>query len=128
MAKESLCWNCKRACCNPDHTCDWARFGRPVEGWTAEQGRAYQIFVPEEERDNPDEAYKTEYGYLVTACPLYEREHRWFTHKEAVEEICKTLGIVDSSFRHRPAQYMRRYETITGEKLPVWMWSAVECK
>ena len=94
----------------------------------AEQGRAYQMFVPEEERDNPDEAYKTEYGYLVTACPLYEREHKWFTHKEAVDEICKTLGIVDSSFRHRPAQYMRRYETITGEKLPVWMWSAIECK
>ena len=34
--KNSLCWNCKRACTDRLHQCSWSSEFKPVKGWEAE--------------------------------------------------------------------------------------------
>lgn len=50
MNNETLCWNCANACSNG---CSWSRELVPVDGW---------------------DAVETRKGYLVKACPQFEKE------------------------------------------------------
>ena len=36
VPKNSLCWNCKRACADRVHQCSWSSESKPVKGWAAE--------------------------------------------------------------------------------------------
>ena len=36
VPKNSLCWNCKRACADRVHQCSWSSESQPVKGWAAE--------------------------------------------------------------------------------------------
>ena len=67
--KETLCWNCKRAC--GANKCTWAECFRPVAGWDAE---------------------KTELGYLVKSCPQYIEDDE-IEVTTSTKEIAKIIGV-----------------------------------
>ena len=51
--KDQLCWTCKNALPRGKYGCNWSRWLKPVDGWTA---------TP------------TKRGYYITACPQYIKE------------------------------------------------------
>ena len=54
--RHTLCWDCHHAT-NPDRVCPWSACLQPVPGWTA---------IPTHNKDFE--------SYIVTDCPLFERD------------------------------------------------------
>ena len=83
MAKkkpDQLCWNCKRAVnCEP-FTCPWAAFGKPIDGWKAEES-TFKDWVGGEAI--------TVHTYSIKECPLFIQDRRKIT---TIEELWAGTG------------------------------------
>lgn len=113
IPKNSLCWNCKRACTDRLHQCSWSSEFKPVKGWVAE------AFTIKEGSKKPIPSY------IVKECPKYRQRDRF------EGEFTKAIAFFGEYFHKSNVtiyshleQYIERYETETGEKIPVWvLWA-----
>ena len=58
--KQTLCWECKRACGG----CSWSRDFKPVRGWKAEKTKIARF-----KDANAD-------SYIVKECPLFVQDRK----------------------------------------------------
>lgn len=107
---ETICWACKRATCNPDRTCPWARFGKPVPGWDAE---------PTVISNSQDKMR----SYLVKSCPLYDESDKFLDFSTFLWDMARVFGCSKqtAALPRRIAENVKKYEEMTGEKMPVWI-------
>lgn len=110
VPKNSLCWNCKRACTDRLHQCSWSSEFKPVKGWTAEP------FVIREGTKRPLPTYH------VKACPQFIKRDKFNG------EISKAIAFLSDYFHKTGVtiyshleEYIDRYEAETGEKFPTWV-------
>ena len=61
IGQESICWHCKHAVPGKDKGCEWSRYRKPVDGWSAKEAARKKI---------TGEIYT---AYRVLACPKFER-------------------------------------------------------
>lgn len=108
---KQLCWNCKRAGeCKGIKPCSWAESFKPVEGWEATKTVIREI-----------DGTKVE-SYDITACPLFIKDKEFATRKEALEIIGEIIGIKANSVAVNLKRSAKRYEQITGKKVPLWVF------
>ena len=108
--KNSICWNCKRACTDRLHQCSWSSEFKPVKDWTAEP------FVIREGTKRPLPTYH------VKACPQFIKRDKFNG------EISKAIAFLSDYFHKTGVtiyshleEYIDRYEAETGEKFPTWV-------
>jgi len=119
---DTLCWNCKR-CTNPDsYPCSWAESGKPIEGWTAAEGREFFHYLPTGEKVSMG------FSYVVTDCPLFIQDKPFSTYAEGCAWVADALNVDISTVVNKPRQYFRKYEEIYGKKLPYWLMNHSEEK
>lgn len=111
---DSLCWYCKKAMCNPDHTCCWTRFCQPVPNWTAEEGIAVTTV-------DEDRKLRTEHSYNVLRCPEFERDTEWVDYSEFIKHLCVTLNVRKTYYYRAPLKYYQQYLTKTQEEPIEWV-------
>ena len=83
MAKkkpDQLCWNCKRAVNWEPLTCPWAAFGKPIDGWKAEES-TFKDWVGGEAI--------TVHTYSIKECPLFIQDR---TKIKTIEELWAGTG------------------------------------
>lgn len=110
VPKNSLCWNCKRACVDRVHQCSWSSEFKPVKGWEAEP-----CVIREEER----KPFPT---YYVKKCPKFIKKDP-FDGKigKAIEFLCKYFDKTDITIYSHLEEYIDRWEAETGKKFPTWV-------
>lgn len=111
---DSLCWYCKKAMCNPDHTCYWTRFCQPVPNWTAEEGITVTTV-------DEDKKTRTEHSYNVLKCPEFERDTQWVDYSEFIKHLCATLNVRRTYYYRTPLKYYQQYLAQTQEEPVEWV-------
>lgn len=114
---DQLCWNCKR-CTNPDKLpCPWAADGVPVEGWVATPGREYFHTYSYDGTKSKSMGIT----YSISECPLFIKDKPFETYPEAVEYISEKVGVCSRTVLSNIEYYIKKFELVTGEKLPFWV-------
>lgn len=105
---------CKRCTNSAQYPCEWADRGIPVKGWVAEKGLKYQYVLKNGKT-------RDVYGYNVIECPNYIKEDGFSCYKDAAEHISKTLGYTLDYTIRTWYKCVKKYQELTGEKLPEWV-------
>lgn len=108
--KNSLCWNCKRACTDRLHQCSWSSEFKPVKGWEAE----YYIIREGTKRPLPT--------YHVKTCPKFIKRDPFDG------EMGKAIAFLSEYFHKTGVtiykhldEYIDRWEAETEKKFPAWV-------
>lgn len=80
--KHSKCWDCQRSMPIPGFGCCWARYYKPVPGWTAMRNDVPGMMGEKE-------------SYCVIDCPLYKQDDDRFV------ELLKRLEIPEAEYAKR---------------------------
>lgn len=111
---KQLCWNCKRSTCPDGFYCPWADKGVEIKGWTATVGNAYST-MRNGKRISLGKSYK------ITDCPLFVKDKEYATLAEVIKEVADKLGIKEKTVQHTVKKNVKRYEKLTGKKMPAWV-------
>lgn len=110
VPKNSLCWNCKRACTDRVHQCSWSSESKPVKGWTAEP---YVI------REGGRRPLPT---YYVKQCPKFIKRDPFDGEiGKAIEFLCKYFNRTGITIYNHLEEYIDRWEAETEKKFPAWV-------
>lgn len=110
VPKNSLCWNCKRACADRVHQCSWSSESKPVKGWAAEP---YVI------REGGKKPLPT---YYVKKCPKFIKRDPFDGEiGKAIEFLCKYFDRTGITIYNHLEEYIDRWEAETGKKFPTWV-------
>lgn len=110
VPKNSLCWNCKRACADRVHQCSWSSESKPVKGWAAEP---YVI------REGGKKPLPT---YCVKKCPKFIKRDPFDGEiGKAIEFLCKYFDRTGITIYNNLEEYIDRWEAETGKKFPTWV-------
>lgn len=116
----TLCWYCKRTTC-PNGSCPWIDRGEPVEGWDAI--KMAKCNVPEDANIRIPMSC-----YFVKKCPLFERARSVLDYQDVAAIVIKELGICKATYYRAPQLQLKKYETKTGKKIPLWVWEELAYK
>lgn len=96
--KESLCQYCRNITCLG---CSWARNFKPVKGWTA---------IPKTLRcSNGESGISKVQSYIVTSCPLFDRDWQKVTQKEVAKAFGKATNTVSKANGYYEDLYQKKY-------------------
>lgn len=110
VPKNSLCWNCKRACADRVYQCSWSSEFKPVKGWAAEP---YII------REGGRKPFLT---YHVKKCLKFIKKDPFDGEiGKAIGFLCKYFDRTDITIYNHLEEYIDRWEAETEKKFPTWV-------
>lgn len=107
--KESICWNCKKACNTDKCYCSWSEKFIPVEGWEAEETSF--------KNKGSNEIIKS---YCVISCPKFASDDRlvnklyYYEKADLLEDMANFFSVSIRTIQRRMTKFFAEFEKEFG--------------